>query len=301
MQITNNHKLPDPVVRALSHDDYSRGASNRSVTQLIDSPRYRILKHEYAAMITKDASELVWIALGKGIHKMFEDYAGGKWNPEERIFAECEGWTISGQVDIQELSENADGTVDVVLYDYKVTSVWSIIFGKESYGQQLNFYRWLTERRYPNYRIVGLKIVFVLRDWKLRDSMQKADYPEAPIIVQDQPLWHEDDLDNYVHERVRLHQEAELKRLVGDTLPFCTDEERWKRDSKWAVKKPANKTARRVFSSFEEAEAYIEAEGLAEKGFEIEERPSEATRCVLGYCPVAEWCDQFRAELEEAA
>lgn len=39
MKLTNRFGLPDPVVRALTRNEYSKGHSNRSITQLIDSPR----------------------------------------------------------------------------------------------------------------------------------------------------------------------------------------------------------------------------------------------------------------------
>ena len=298
MKVTNEHNLPRPVVDALTADDYTKGDSNRSVTQLIDSPRYRILKHEHKDEISMDASELIWIALGKGVHKMFEDHAGGKWKAEERLFAEHSGWVLSGAIDIQETGEpDKDGIIPVVLYDYKITSVWSVIYGKESYAQQLNFYRWLVERHHPNYKVVGLRIVFVLRDWRMRDAQTKGkDYPQAPILSLPVDMWKESDLENYVDDRVALHQEAEFARMTGDELPECTDEERWVQPSKYRVIKKGNKRAKRVFSENEKAVEYIKAEGLDPKVFEIVHEPGVANRCAMGYCPVAEWCEQWQKE-----
>ena len=44
MRITNKFNLPDFVVDVLTTSDYTRGKSHVSVTQLIDSPRIRILQ-----------------------------------------------------------------------------------------------------------------------------------------------------------------------------------------------------------------------------------------------------------------
>lgn len=292
MKVTNKFNLPEPVVAALTHDDYSRGESNRSVTQLIGSPRVRILKKEHEAKITFDASELVWIALGKGIHKMFEDHAGGKWRPEERLFADVSGWTISGQVDIQ---HHADGTV--TMYDYKITSVWSVIFWKDDYDKQLNFYAWLA--RQNGMRVSALNIVFVLRDWRKSDSEQGRikDYPKAPIMVLPAKLWSDEEQDAYVAERVAVHQSAEFDRLAGETLPYCTDEERWAKEDKFAVMKKGRKTAVRVLDTADKAQAMADDLG---PGHYVEERPGEKTRCAQGWCPVAEWCDQWQDELEKS-
>ena len=57
MKLTNKYGLPQPVVTALTRSEYSRGESNRSITQLIDAPRVRILKQEHQEELTEDVSE----------------------------------------------------------------------------------------------------------------------------------------------------------------------------------------------------------------------------------------------------
>lgn len=289
--ITNKFDLPQPVVDALSHDDYSRGESQRSITQLIDAPRYRILKKEHEHEITYDASELIWIAMGKTLHKMFENFGGGKWRPEQRLFAKVLGWVVSGQVDVQEVD---DRPRLVVLYDYKMTSVWSVIFGKEAYDNQLNCYAALA--RENGLTVDGLKIVFILRDWKQGELIRgkSKNYPKSPILVQDANMWSAKEAADYLEERVRLHQEAEFSRLTGEDLPLCSDEERWVQKTQWAVKKPKNKTAKKVCYSYKDAEKYIKTNKL--EGFEIIERPGQPNRCAMGYCPVAQWCEQWAEE-----
>ena len=327
MKITNKFNLPEPVFLALTEDNYSRGDSNRSVTQLIDSPRARIQRSEMDSKVEEDVSDRIWIAMGNAIHLMFEKYAKGKYLPEERLFAEVDGWTISGAIDIQ---YNKDLT-HVELTDYKCTSVWSVIFGKDdvdsAWAKQLNFYAWLAEQS-KAVIVDKLKILVVLRDWRMRDAMNNArgDYPQTPIMELEIPLWSEDDRDNYVHDRVRIHQNAEFQRITGGVLPLCTDEERWKNPATYAVMKGKNKRAVRVLDTAEEADKYIDKTLKKEAGeisarskqriaakengkkmlpaikankYTVDERPSVPNRCAMGYCKIAAWCDQYQGELKD--
>ncbi len=284
MRITNHTKLPEPVYQALTHSDYSRGNSNRSVTQLIDSPRVRILKAEHDAAIEEDASDMVWSVLGTAVHNMFEKHQPDGHIVEERLFAEIDNWVISGAIDLQRSEE--DGTLTIL--DYKCTSVWSVIYGKKEWDKQLNFYAWLVEQNHE-VDVSALSIVAVLRDWQ-RNKSGEANYPKAPIVIVDIPLWTKQVRDKYVRERVRLHDEAEFLRLTGEPLPLCSDDERWKKPDTFAVKKDGNKRALRVLDSMQKAEEYMgEKEGLS-----IEVREGRYTRCEDNWCRVAEWCDQWR-------
>ena len=78
MKITNRFDLPDVIAKALQQDDYSRGDSERSVTQLIDSPRIGILQREYDNEIEQDIVDFVWSRFGTAMHKMFEDVTKGE-------------------------------------------------------------------------------------------------------------------------------------------------------------------------------------------------------------------------------
>lgn len=290
MNITNNTNLPEPIYQALTRNSYSRGDSNRSVTQLIDSPRVRILRKEHADEITEDASEMVWAVLGTAVHKMFEEQDADGHTAEERLFVDVDGWTISGAIDLQVSSD--DNTV--ILYDYKCTSTWSVIFGKDEWHTQLNLYAHLVEMSKP-YTVSGLRIVVVLRDWMETKANTDKSYPQSPIQVIDIPLWDYEKRDAYLRERVKLHSDAEFERLTGGDIPPCLPAERWAKPSTYACKKPKNKRAVRVFDSMEEAEKYC----ADNAGLAVEVRQGEFTRCVRNFCRVAEWCDQYQGELNE--
>ena len=286
MIVTNVHKLPDPIFKALTHSDYNKGHSNRSVTELIDSPRVRILRRQHKDEITEDASEMLWSVLGTSVHKMFEEHQAEGYVAEERLYAEVDGWTISGAIDLQR--SEADGTVTIL--DYKCTSVWSVIYGKSDWHKQLNFYAWLVEQN-SNTIVDSLQIVAVLRDWQ-RSKANDEGYPDAPITIVDIPLWSQEERDDYVKGRVKLHQHAEFLNLTGDFLPECSDEERWKKDDAFAVKKKGTKRALRVFGSTAEAEQFMSDKS----GLELEVRAGKPTRCHDDWCRVARWCEQYENE-----
>lgn len=286
MKITNKHGLPEPVVRALTFDDYTRGEAEISVTQIIDSPRVRILRGQHFDEIEEDVSEMTWAVLGRAVHVVMEQGATeqAKFTPEERYFVEVEGWKLSGAIDLQEHGAG------VWLRDYKCTSVWSVIFGKPDWELQLNVYAYLIEQT-QRVRVDGLSIIAILRDWQRKKAAEDPSYPQAPIMEIEVKLWTPEERDEYVKERVRLHQDAEFKHLMGEPLPPCSDKDRWLKESKYAVRKPKNKRALRVFSSMEDAEKYMAS---LDHEAVIDERPGEAIRCEQNWCRVAEWCDQYQ-------
>lgn len=284
MKLTNKFGLPDPVVRALTRSEYSKGDSNRSITQLIDSPRVRILRQEHWDDLEEDVSEKMWAVMGTAAHKMFEETADEKHVSEERLYTEIDGWVISGAIDVQKI-EN-DG---IVVMDYKTTSVWSVILGKSQWEYQLNCYAALV-RRVKNVPVKGLKVIAILRDWRSKDAEEKPDYPRAPIVEVNIPLWEPEKQDAYLNGRVALHQKAEFDRLTGSELPWCSDDERWIKENKWALKRKGQKRAVKVFDNEPDAIAAVQ------DGMEVEFRRGEATRCKANWCRVSAWCSQYQAE-----
>lgn len=284
MKLTNKFGLPDPVVRALTRSEYSKGDSNRSITQLIDSPRVRILRQEHWDELEEDVSEKMWAVMGTAAHKMFEDTADEKHVSEERLYTEIDGWVISGAIDVQKIE--GDG---IVVMDYKTTSVWSVILGKSQWEYQLNCYAALV-RRVKNVPVKGLKVIAILRDWRSKDAEEKPDYPRAPIVEVNIPLWEPEKQDAYLNGRVALHQKAEFDRLTGAELPWCSDDERWIKENKWALKRKGQKRAVKVFDNEPDAIAAVQ------DGMEVEFRRGEATRCKANWCRVSAWCSQYQAE-----
>jgi len=289
MKFTNHMRLSEPIVKALSYDSYDSAGSDLTATQIIDSPQIKQLRLKYDDEITEDVSDRLWSAFGTAIHLMFENATDetDQHISEERIFYEYEGWKLSGAVDLQ--VQMPDGTWQ--LHDYKTTSVWSVIYGKDDWHKQLNVLRWLAEKS-KGIEVSGLKIVAVLRDWSRKKSETTSNYPMSPIIEIEIPLWDYEELEVYIHSRVESHKQASINLFMGDPLPACSDEERWLKPTTYAVKKGKNKRAVRVFDNEDEASAFLKKQDSTHY---IEERIGEATRCQENYCRVAEFCEQFRS------
>ena len=142
MKYTNEHNIPEEIIRAVHNDSYSRGASTISVTGVLRPPQMRLLEEKHIDDISVDVSDEIWKLLGQSVHTILE--RANEDNPdtitEERMYANVGGWTVSGQTD----SISVDSGI---LKDYKVTSVWSVISamkeGKIDWEQQLNCYDWL--------------------------------------------------------------------------------------------------------------------------------------------------------------
>ena len=120
-------------------------------------------------------------------------------------------------------------------------------------------------------------------------------YPEAEAVMIDIPMWDSVTTEMYVRERLDMHRNAKVSMDFGDELPDCTDSERWQSETIYAVMREGRKTAIRLFKTIDEANELAEKE----KGY-VETRPGEPKRCTGNYCGVAEWCDQYQGEVNDA-
>jgi len=170
------------------------------------------------------------------------------------------------------------------LTDWKVTSVFSFLLGdKPEWEAQLNCYKWLYEQN--GFKVTKLQIVAILRDWMMSRARQEPDYPQCAVMVVDIPMWEPKVAQEYIEHRVRIHQQAET--VPDNGLTPCKPEERWEKPTTYAVMKPGNKRARRVFDVSDEA--------FNEKktGEIVVERPGESIRCQR-YCKAMLWCNQAK-------
>jgi len=267
--ITNKHGLPEALVRAVQNDPYSAGASDISVTKLIDSPQRRQLLMNHVALIEEDVSERIWSLLGQAVHHILER-AGTDTMVEERLYAEVDGWTLSGQFDRLHLASKT-------LSDYKVTTTYKAK-GDDNWTRQLNVLRWLA---FQNGLIVDhLEIVAIFRDFRKSEVDRNPEYPQQAVKVIPVSVWPLDETEAYIRERVRLHQLAQ----AGEAEVWCSDEERWYTGDKWALVKPGGKRALRVLD---------EKPDEVPEGLVLEHRPGIYRRCEQ-YCEVAKWCSQWQ-------
>ncbi len=280
MNISNIHDLPHAFVEAVRNDPYSAGNSDISVTKLIDAPQRRVLLKKYRESIVEDASERVWSLLGQAVHTILERQDQGKSViAEDRLYADVDGWKISGQFDRMDLR---DGVLD----DYKVTGTYKAQMDTHvEWERQLNVLRWLAVVN--GYTVNKLRIVAILRDWHKSGLLRDPNnYPKIPVKIIEIPIWDLGEAKTYVENRVWIHQMAEQ----GDVKP-CSDEERWFSGNSYALMKEGGKRAIKIFERKEDAE-----EKLADGCF-IEERRGTYRRCA-DYCEVSEFCEQYRPDRE---
>jgi len=287
MKITNKNNLPDTFLSFARDGKYDKGNADISVTTLIDSPRINILKGQNKGEIESDVSDMIWPLLGTAVHHMLESGpAKGNVTMEERLFVNINGWALSGAIDHQ---EEIDGKIHIS--DYKVTSVWSVIYGKEEWVKQLNCYAQMV-RMAKDKEVGSVRIIAILRDWNRRDAMLKPDYPKSPVATVEIPLWPEAQAIEYLHDRIEVHQDAQMMWDTKEAVVNCSDDERWMKKTTYALTKKGNKRATKVFEFFDDAAAELLIHGL---GYEVITRKGEYTRCEQ-YCSVSEFCTQFAME-----
>src|SRR6266849_1342105 len=220
MKITNRNNLPASLVQAVTNDPYV-GGGDYTVTTLIGPPQINILRKLHIDEIEEDVIDRIWALFGQAVHAVLER-SNMVGIAERRLYTTIAGKRISGQFD--RLVYAPDG----VLQDYKVTSSWTQIAGiKPEWDCQLNCLAELCWMN--NYPIHKLEIIAIYRDWSRRLALRGGDYPSAPVAVIDIPLWARSKAQQYMLERVILHEEA----AHGQVSP-CTNSERWYRNEQWA-------------------------------------------------------------------
>jgi len=277
MHITNKFNLPEAIFNAIRNDPYTSGPCDISVTRLISPPRKVALERQHFKDLEEDASDRVWSLFGQAMHVVLER-AEHVADTETRLSIERQGWNISGQFDRFD-------PVTGILTDYKVTSCYSVKNGSRSeWIAQMNFLATLL--REHGYTVNQLQIVVILRDWSKSQAQRSSDYPTQPVVTIDIPLWSEEKCEEYIDERIRLHQAAR------DKLPECSAEERWQTANIYALMKEGRKTAVKLFEDENEAEAACKAAG---DKHHLVFRPGKSIRCE-NYCPAAPFCEQYQRE-----
>ena len=264
MKILNPNNLPDALVKAVTPEDRAINPKRMSVTDLINPPLMRTLKHRHWHEMTENVEDRAWLMLGSAFHHWIQKKTG--IGAEIKFETEWEGYTLVGVADLIDKS---------TIVDYKVTSAYSFLFGdKPEWEQQLNCYHWLA-----GHKTTKLQIIAILRDWVESKTYSDPQYPKSAILVKDIPVWTADKQIDYIADRLKLHRD-------NPEAP-CTPEEKWQKPEKWAVKIPNVYKAKRVLDSQKEAEEWA-VKNFKGK-YEIEHRQGEDSRC-RRYCGVAAFC-----------
>lgn len=282
MNLTNRLNLPQPLVDAVTNDEYTSGDADISVTSLLSPPRKVALEALHRDELEEDVSDRIWSLLGQSIHTILER-AATTGIAEQRLSIVVEGWKVSGGMDYY---SPGDG----LLQDYKCVTVWKFKDGSVpmEYEQQLNMYAEIL--RQNGHTVKRLQIVGILRDWSKLEAQRDPSYPQTQVVIRDVTIWPQAQAQAFIRERVLLHRQARFE------LPECSATERWQRPDYYAVMKPGAKRALRVFTSIEDAMALV----AGSNGLIIKKRPGESTRC-RSYCSAAPLCHQYQESQKNEA
>lgn len=289
MHYTNDLNLPQPIADAIINDSYDPGKSDITVTTLISPPQKVAIEKAERENIVEDVSDGIYALLGKTVHEILEK-ANISGVTEERLYAYFKGWCVGGAYDRLVL------TPEQTLQDYKVCSVWEYILGtKKEREEQLNCLAHLIrcnymEKEWP----VKLEVVYIFRDWQKSKAKYDKNYPPKQVHVHQVPMWTGPQASDFISSRVIKHQE---EQNAPGTHP-CTDEERWKDPTKWAVMKPGAKKAIKLHENYEEAVDHVNRDASLE--YYLQERPSIPRRCE-DYCNAAPFCPQYQSEIRKEA
>jgi hypothetical protein len=279
MIITNKYNLPEPFVDAIKNDPYSKGDANISVTGLISPPQMRHLVEKHDHEIVVDVSDRMAALYGQAMHIVAERAAFNKPNllTEKTLYTHYLGWKIKGQFDSVMIAEG-------ILLDIKTCAAHKVSDGKtpEEWVQQTNIYKRMLQKE-KGLVINSIRIAVSIRDFSKRLARTKSNYPPAPGFTMDIPVWDDDAIDDFIEQRIRLHQAAEPQS--------CSEKDIWARSPSWAVMKRGNVRAVRVFDNPGEAEQFASSS----VALYVEHRPGEAIRC-LDYCDAAPFCPQWAVD-----
>lgn len=277
MNLTNNQNLPEPIFNAIVKQQEKYAASHDrpsdiSATSLIDSPQVVELRRKHAEEMNEDASDMIWSLLGSTVHDILES-ATDSAHAENRLYAEYEGWTVSGQYDYFK---------DGFLADYKICSVWEAMDGlKASRAEQLNVLKRLLNHNGET--VNELAVVSIYRDWSRPRAEREENYPKQQVQVHPVAMWDDEYTDEFISSRIKAHQAV---RSGGEG--FCSAEDRWARPDVWAVMKAGRKRALKLHDN----EASANQHANVVDGY-VEFREGESVRCQM-YCSVSDRCPQFK-------
>lgn len=283
MKLTNEMKLPQPFVDALSRD-YEYKEKRYSVTSILKGNKEIVLTRRHFDEMEEDVADSIWLLLGTAVHRILENAKEADDELKEtKIYYEFpNGYTLSGQQDLYSESLKR-------ITDYKTGSVWKVIYGDWSdYRKQCLYYALLFRK--IGFECDNAEIVMILKDHSKKDAKFKEGYPQHPVHIQHFDF-SEQDFEEAEKEIVQKFDELDkLTDTPDDDIPECSKSERWASDEKYAVMRKGAKKAVKLFDSEDEAERYLSGCG---KDYYIEYRPGEDRKC-MEYCACREFCSYWR-------
>ena len=293
MKITNKLGLPKQLVE-LVDNNYKPTPHQYSCTTILKPTRQVILERRYGDEIEQDVSDMCWMIFGIAVHSVIENATEdeGQFKEEKlkvdlgKYWKELKGYYLSGRSDMIDLIEKK-------ITDWKTCSAWKVIFKDfEDWRKEMLIYAWAVKDM--GFEINKGEAVAFIKDHNKTKSKIDAQYPNLPIWVEKFKFNDKEftEIEQFVYNKF-----IELKNnenTSDDELPMCTDEERWREPTKYAVKKKANKTATKLHDTLEEAEQHLEnLEKNYPNIYEIVVREGADKKCI-DYCSCCKFCTYWQ-------
>lgn len=310
---SNQMNIPLPLAVFLATDDYDYDPTTISATALMRPIRQLVLtKRVNPEDNPIDIAGLVSSRMGSAIHAAIEK----AWlNPKQALKALGMPTKLADNVMINpskpmlELNPNAipvymeqraykqvgnykvSGKFDFVaegrVQDFKSTSVYSYLnqTNVTKYSLQGSLYRWLNPDIIHKDDMV---VNYIFTDWSAADAKQKPEYPQARVLTQRIPLISVEETQAYVE--AKLKQIEKYKDAKESEIPYCTDEDLWRKATVWKYYKHKDKTDGRSTKNFDNsADAYAR---LADDGYSgiVVEVKGQVVAC--RYCNAFSVCTQ---------
>lgn len=295
MAYTNKQNIPKELAAAIAVDHYhdpNDKPSDYSVTNLISPVQQTELIRRNKTCSGFPQSDVLdnfnsW--MGSVLHNAIED----AWKEgmgsivEERFYTEIYDQILSGKVDCLDIESNT-------IQDWKTCKLYKVQSGDYTqWEQQANLYAMLA--RLNGYTIDKLTIVAMCLDWKKTESKYKKDYPQSPIVTIPLDVWSQEACMTFAKERITLRRLAKdmTSIQISKQIP-CSLEDQWSKPNKYAMTKPGNKKATKLFNTEAEAHIYMQ-EKPQYKEYTLALRQSAKTRCE-DYCDAKNYCHQYHNE-----
>lgn len=340
MRVSNREMLPELLYQALAENRPPVDGEIHT-TQIIGPPMIDHLRRKHWEQLETDASDRLFALLGSGLHaaiandgriehakKVLKDTILF-WDKVDRDIQLCvlqdlikslESTNQSGIESTLSLKLKGDewtlvGTDDhyneltAKIMDWKITSVWSVLFADHNWEEQLNVYAYM--RRKLGYEVKSLEVWALLRDWQKSKALYGGDhkYPKIPFVRCELPLWSLKKQEEYIYGR--------LLEFTDKPKP-CTPRDKWQTATVYKVMKQGRKSALiatrwvkgekqeflSVAEALEAAAAHTKKQGgrtVADKivvdgaKIFIQEFPGENKRCEL-YCVCNKFCKAYQEE-----
>ena len=293
MKITNKLGLPKQLVELVSND-YKPTEHQYSCTTILKPTRQVILERRYNDQIESDVSDMCWLIFGIAVHSIIENSKedSGQFKEEKlkvdlgKYFKDLDGYYLSGRSDMIDL-------INKSITDWKTCSAWKIIYKDfEDWRKEMLIYAWAVKDM--GFDMDKAEAIAFIKDHNKTKSKTDANYPKLPIWVEKFAFTEHDfsEIEEYIHNKFISLKSNE--NVPDEELPMCSEEERWREPTVYAIKKKANKTASKLHNTKEEAEEHLK--NLEEKYpdvYEIEVREGTDKRC-LEYCSCNQFCPYYK-------